>query len=89
METKKEIKKPHSFEVTNREKCTMTGIEKVISSSETSISLVSSCGGMDISGKGLKISKFDIESGDLSFEGEIDCIKYSAPKVSLLKRIFK
>ena len=85
----KEAKKPHSFEVDNRNKCSMTGIEKVISSSETSINIISSCGGMEISGKQLKISKYDMEDGTLCFEGEIDCIKYSAPKVPLLKRLFK
>ena len=86
---KKNEQKPHSFEVANRTSCAMTGIEKVISSSETLISIVSSCGAMEISGKQLKISKFDVSDGTLAFEGEIDCIKYSAPKVSLLKRIFK
>lgn len=79
----------HSFEVSNRARCTMSGIQKVISSSETSVLLVSSCGNMEISGKKLKINKFDIEDGTLAFEGEIDGIKYSAPKVPLLKRLFK
>lgn len=85
----KENKKPHSFEVKDRSDCSMSGIEKVISSSETSILVVSSKGGMEISGKKLKINMFDIDDGALCFEGEIDCIKYSAPKVPLLKRLFK
>lgn len=82
-------KKHHSFEVDNRATCSMNGIEKVISSSESNISLVTSYGGMDINGKKLKINKFDVEDGTLCFDGEIDCIKYSMPKVPLLKRLFK
>lgn len=84
-----EQKSPHTIAVQNREKCSMTGIEKVVSSSETQILVVSSHGGMEIGGKKLKISKFDIADGTLDFEGEIDVIKYSAPKVPLLKRLFK
>ena len=82
-------KKPHSFEVKDRKSCTMTGIEKIISSSQSGILLTSSCGGMEISGKELKILEFNAESGALSFEGTVDGIKYTAAKVPLLKRIFK
>ena len=42
-------KQPHAFEVSNRATCSMSGIEKVISSSESHISIISSYGGMDIS----------------------------------------
>lgn len=80
---------PHSFEVKERSECAMTGIQKVVSSSATAISVTSVKGGMEISGKNLKIVKFDVEQGVLSFEGEIDGIKYSAPKVPLFKRLFK
>lgn len=86
----KEIpKKPHSFEVSERTECKMCGVEKVISSNETFISAVSSKGGLEITGKKLKISKFDIDDGILCFEGEIDCIKYSVPKIPFIKRLFK
>lgn len=79
----------HSFEVKDRSSCSMTGIQKVVSSSETNISLVSSNGAMEISGKKLKIDSFSVDDGTLRFEGEIDDIKYSAKKVPLLKRLFK
>ncbi len=85
----KEVKKPHSFSVESRNSCSMSGIEKVISSSDTSITVISSCGEMEIVGKKLKISKFEMEDGTFCFDGEIDCIKYSAPKVPLIKRLFK
>lgn len=85
----KEIKKPHSFSINDRTSCSMNGIEKVISSSDDQIIVISSCGEMEISGKNLKIIKFDVEDGSFCFEGEIDGVKYSAPKVPLLKRLFK
>ncbi|MBE5731201.1 MAG: sporulation protein YabP [Clostridiales bacterium] len=85
----KETKKQHTIELSNRCKCSMSGIDKVISSSDTAIILSSSYGGLEISGKSLKISKYDVDDGSLCFEGELDSIKYSAPKVPLLKRIFK
>ncbi len=85
----KEVKKPHSFSVDNRTSCNMSGIEKVISSSEERIIVVSSCGEMEIRGKKLKISKFDVDDGTFCFDGEIDGVGYSAPKVPLLKRLFK
>ncbi len=79
----------HSFEVLNRTSCSMTGIQKVISSSENGLSLISSCGAMEVVGKKLKIDNFSVDDGTLSFEGEIDCIKYSAKKTPLIKRLFK
>lgn len=85
----KEVKKSHSFSVENRNSCSMSGIEKVISSSDSAIIIISSCGEMEILGKKLKINKFEVEDGTFCFDGEIDCIKYSAPKVPLLKRLFK
>lgn len=85
----KEQKKPHGFEVKDRNFCNMYGVEKVVSSSENLIDVVTFQGGMEINGKNLKINRFDVNDGTLTFEGEIDCVKYSAPKTPLLKRLFK
>ena len=80
---------PHGFEVKDRNKCSMTGIQKVVTSSESHISLVSSCGAMEIEGKNLKINNFNAEDGTIGFEGEITSVRYTAKKVPLLKRLFK
>ena len=85
----KETKKQHTYTVSERASCCMSGVEKVISSSTNLIDLVTTCGEMEINGKNLKISKFNLDDGSLSFDGEIDSIKYSASRVPLLKRIFK
>ncbi|MBR2968101.1 MAG: YabP/YqfC family sporulation protein [Clostridia bacterium] len=82
-------KKPHTYTISERASCSMSGVEKVISSSANLINLVTACGEMEINGKNLKISKFNLEDGSLAFDGEIDSVKYSVAKVPLLKRIFK
>ena len=67
----------------------MTGVDKVISSNENCILLETSEGGLTVSGSGLKINKFDAESGQLTFEGTVNKMQYSAAKLPLAKRIFK
>ncbi|MCH5162176.1 MAG: YabP/YqfC family sporulation protein [Clostridiales bacterium] len=79
----------HSIAVTDRKKATLTGVVRVESSNATEIILVSCLGRLVISGSELKIERFDEASGDLALSGNIDGIKYTAAKQSLLKRIFK
>lgn len=82
-------RKLHSFSVQNREKASLCGIEKVLSYGDDEICVLSSCGRITVSGKSLKIEKFDETEGTLCFSGSVDCIKYSTAKQPLLKRIFK
>ena len=81
--------KPHELHINCRNKGTLTGIEKVISSNAETLNLVSSCGALVISGVGLKILRFNASDGTLDFEGEVTGIKYAAKKQPLLKRLFK
>lgn len=90
MDTNKiDQKKNHSFCLENRSSISMTGISEVISSCDTEISLVSSYGEITVTGKDLKINKFNVEDGALIAEGNVDCVKYKGAKTPLLKRIFK
>lgn len=79
----------HEFTLICREKGNVHGIEKVISSSETTLHLVSSCGGLVITGEKLRILQYNADTGVLDFTGTVNNIKYSAPKQSLFKRMFK
>jgi len=81
-------KRPHSLSLDNRNKGLITGVSRVISANETGLSLDTSQGGLTISGNDLKINRYDMDSGALSFEGTVNNIKYSAAKVSFLKRMF-
>lgn len=92
MEQKKNestLKKQHTLEITSRNSGSLTGIEKVVSSCDTALVLVTSEGGLSIAGTGLKINRFNVDEGTLSFAGTVNSIKYSAAKVPMLKRIFK
>lgn len=91
METieKNKVKKQHILELTNRANATISGVEKVISSSDTCLNLATSEGGLTILGSNFKINKFSALDGTLSFDGVINSLKYSAAAVPLLKRIFK
>ncbi len=89
MENKIAVKKPHSITLENRKRALMTGVEKVISSNETAILLETSEGGLTVAGTGLKINKFDAETGQLTFEGTVNKMQYSAAKEKFIKRIFK
>ena len=81
-------KKPHALNLENRSKGFLTGVEKVSSSNETAIVLETSSGGMTLTGTGLKINKFDNDTGTLSFEGSVSSVRYSAAKLPFFKRIF-
>lgn len=79
----------HGINMSDRKKASLTGVVRVDSSNETEISLTTCMGRLIVTGSELKIVKFDDNDGNLSFCGNIDCIKYAQAKVPLLKRIFK
>jgi sporulation protein YabP len=81
--------KPHSVYLENCQKGVLTGVSKVVSSNDTMLVLETGAGGMTVSGSGLKINKFDVNEGSLSFEGTVGSIRYSAAKLPFLKRIFR
>ncbi len=81
--------KKHSISIVNRENASLCGVEKVISSCDTLITLSTSVGTLSILGTNLKIVKFSVEEGTLNYEGVTNTIKYSANKAPLIKRIFK
>lgn len=79
----------HSVCISERKNGTVEGVTKVVSAYPDAVNLITSKGGLTLSGKDLKILKFDVGDGKLSFEGELNGIKYDAPKKPFLKRIFK
>ncbi|MCL2255458.1 MAG: hypothetical protein FWC11_01195 [Firmicutes bacterium] len=86
-------KKPHSVNIDRRQRATLQGVEKVISSNENLISLLTTEGGLVLNGSEFKIIKFDAESGFLSIEGKTNSFKYTAVSGektgSVFKKIFK
>lgn len=79
----------HEFTLKCRSKGSFTGIKKVVSACDTSVSLVSNCGNITISGEKLHIVKYNENDGTLELDGNVNCIKYTGAKQPLLKRLFK
>ena len=46
-------------------------------------------GGLTITGADLKLEKYSVEDGNLTFSGRVNALKYAGAKVPLVKRIFK
>lgn len=79
----------HSVAITDRASGEICGVTKVVGASPDAITLLTSRGGLSVSGKELKIVKFDADTGKLVFEGEVGALKYEGGKKPLLKRLFK
>lgn len=67
----------HNIILENREKLSVSGVEEVESFDEDNIILYSQLGLISIKGANMRINKFNVESGELVIEGEIDIIEYS------------
>ena len=90
MEHKEAGKKPHVITIENREKGQLSGVAKVLSANETALLLETGAGKLALAGAGIKITKYDVETGVLTFEGTVTSVKYSGAGVKppLLRRMF-
>lgn len=86
---KKGVKKHHTFSLDSRKKGALTGVDEVLSYSETQLYLRTSEGDLSVTGKELKIVKYSTEDGTLSFVGQVDALRYAGQKVPFFKRVFK
>lgn len=74
----------------NRNKLSLSGIEKVLSAKDDLIQVVTIEDGIIISGSGLQVTKLDQDSGLADIDGKVDSIRFStSQKESFWKRIFK
>lgn len=85
------LNKNHSIITENRKKITLSGINQVLSFDDETIMLDTCCGKLAIKGMGLHIVNFNVESGDLSAEGKINALIYTAEENigGFLSRIFR
>ena len=92
-EEKKAIGKPHNIIIESRKNVTVTGVMDIDSFDEESVILFTELGELTIKGQGLHINKIDVNSGDLTMEGEIDSISYSEgvkqKGAGLLSKLFR
>lgn len=67
----------HNLIVENREKISISGVEDVESFDEENMLIHTEMGLLSLKGAELHINKFNVESGELVIEGDIDEIIYS------------
>lgn len=75
--TMTETVKKHSVTIDNREKIIISGVEDVESFDEETIVVYTCMGTLTLKGGEFKISKLNVDSGEMIVEGEMDSIGYS------------
>lgn len=75
--------------VSNQKKLSLTGVEKVFSTSNTKVFLSVGGNTLKISGQNLQVEKLDVENGLLKLDGLVEELKFDHKKTPLLKRLFK
>ena len=81
----------HHVIMQNREKLSLSGVEDVEQFDDREIVMLTTHGRLTVSGSDLHIGRLSLEEGDLSIEGVIDCLQYSAREHSgrgMLSRLF-
>lgn len=92
MEEKK-ISEAHKIWISGRKNGTVSGVNDVRSFDENEILMDTDMGMLAIKGKGLHISRLNLEKGEAELEGQVDSLAYSAKghrkkkEESLLKRL--
>ncbi|MBR5558697.1 MAG: sporulation protein YabP [Oscillospiraceae bacterium] len=92
MEEKRNIKIPHHVIMEERSVLSVSGVMDIDSFDDQTIVAYTELGEMLVKGTGLHINKIDLESGDLSVEGNISSISYSdqpAAAKGFLAHIFR
>ncbi|MEG0132869.1 MAG: sporulation protein YabP [Clostridium sp.] len=98
MEQNKDItleNKKSFFTLENRKKMTLDGVLEIISFNEDQIIIVTVLGDMDIRGEELKMTKLDVQNGDVVITGKISYVAYTSeekrPKKQngIIARIFR
>lgn len=96
-EEKRALKGPgevHNVTVEGRRRMSISGVYDVDSFDEKGIVLFTSEGVMEITGESLHINRLNVDTGEVSIEGELYAISYSDEDFhkkgsSFLSRIFK
>ena len=75
----KQNAKPHSLNIENRTKLSLSGVDDVSGFDENTIILTTSLGALTIRGDGLHIDRIDLDIGQLEVQGHIRELSYDEP----------
>lgn len=90
-----ELKGKHTIAMSGRESIAITGVLDVISFDEIEVITETELGALILKGINLHVNKLNLESGELSIDGQIysvtyeDQNNYGKNKPSILSKIFK
>lgn len=86
------IIKPHRISVDNRKRTALSGIKDIIAFDMNQVMLESNMGMLEIKGNDLKVTRLDLDKGEVDIAGHVDGViyselkAYSAMKKNILKR---
>ncbi len=85
------LRAEHNAILESRKKFTLTGVKDVLSFEDDTITLQTGLGKLVIKGNSLHITQFDNQSGDLSGEGRVHALIYTADEKEqgFFSRLFK
>ena len=97
MEVRKEIKlddKKSNLNLESRRKLSLTGVAEVVNFNDKQITLNTNFGVLNIKGEDLKMTKLDVQNGDIVIIGKINSFVYSGSEArkdseSILSKLFK
>lgn len=67
----------HSIIMENREKLSISGVSDIDSFDESTVLLFTDMGDLEVRGNNLHMNKLNVDSGEVSIEGDIYAIVYS------------
>ena len=88
----KNVKMPHSLIIENRKTLTATGVSNVDSFNDETVVASMDLGDMTVHGSKLHISKLNLDTGELTLDGEIVSVTYTENRSSgngVFARLFK
>ena len=97
MEVRKDIKlddKKSNLNLESRRKLSLTGVAEVVNFNDKQITLNTNFGLLNIKGEELKMTKLDVQNGDIVIIGKINSFVYSGSETrkdneSILSKLFK
>ena len=84
--------KTQAIHIENRELMSITGIKEVISFNDVEIVLMTDLGELRIEGNDLRITKLNVDDGNVIIEGQIIALEYeetTMQKGGLFSRVFR
>ncbi|MDD2956065.1 MAG: sporulation protein YabP [Oscillospiraceae bacterium] len=90
-EEKRMGKSPHNVILEDRRKLSVSGVSDIDSFDEETVVLFTDLGELTVRGLDLHINRLNVETGELTLEGEIHTLIYTddQPNKKLFARLFK